>query len=468
MKFISCYETGKYFGGSEALGTSTGMQSNCARQATTFAGVQARVVGAAVAEDPKNAGNQVLTFVPNIYESYWTVDDATKAAASGIKLDDKDAYMIKGYPIYQNNSTVNCYAYKDGLMKKWKITDEDYATVDSAKVNQTGTKFFKDGNAYCCNSYFDPSSIDLGSIGNITETGTGFYGFSFYKRSNGFDYIDRVKIGLQGMGNTTTGLNEAVPYIFFTKDGISSFGGKCEYYTSADYQTETVSSLDPSQTYLGSSADKHGVFATNEGLTKFTFNDDQWHDILFVSSRDANVMRIYFDGKPVFIKSGVVYTSEFVFAKGITTALKFTIDIPRDAYYAGTDIFIDNIRRGASSSVILKNKDIVTTETKLANSDGKDAYTGVALEATFPRAEAIQKIKWVFDTAEGRFYSATKDINYNVETEGVVKFAAVTKNGTVQDGAIVGAKEITGIDAILKIGETNYFTNLVDANNMAE
>ncbi len=427
-----------------------------------------------VVTDPITGSGNVLKISARYAQGFWMPSDTEKATTYGQKVTidtiEYDGYEIKGYETNASlTAEIDCYVVKNGAYKKWyKIAD----------TSVSGTYFF--GDAPVCLGNNDMVNISMGVESRIATSGTVFYGFRFLglpeEGATWNGLANRFRISLPQMAgdlhkNYDTGQGVEPGYLMLVENGIMTFPF-FKVYTKADLSEKVQSAASGS--YL---ADEPGVYSDTTKLSPINLGDKQWHDIMVMISRDLKLCRLYIDGKVVVTKhttnipdGKTIYTSEFVYFDNFATPQNPSIAIgtPRDAVLSGMNFYVDDITRKTSAAVVTKNKDIIITDTKLANTDGNDAFTGAAVEVDFDAPTVVNKIKWVFDTAEGRFYSATKDINYNVEAEGIVKFAAVTKNGTVEDGAIVGAKEITGIDAILKIGETNYFTNLVDANNMAE
>lgn len=444
-----------------ALDSVSGMSYYLARLRTSIASATTHVAGAIKTTDPENVNNSVLAFAPNFSPACWTAADDALAAASEDTVDgNTDAYTVTGYSSQENDATVECYVYKEVdangcAMKKWKRKDN----------SATGNLFFRGEYPACFSVSPTNSYFSLGKA-SVAETGTAFFGFSFYKEGNGSNLLDNDRIMLQLKSGSTT-----IQTIYIDKNGLFSTGSgdKAYYYVTDDYTGVYEAGLRTNNTYIADSADKVGVFNNTDGLTKFNISSDAWHDVLLVCSADAKVMRIYIDGKPVFVKvhEKEIYTSEFVL-NSTSSDIELQLGVAGIMYFAGADTFVDNLSRGTSAAAIVKNKDIAITETKLANTDGKDSYSGVAIEVIFPRAEQIEKIKWVIETEEGRFYSDTMDCLKDVTVEGAVRFGAVMKNGTVVDGtSIVDDKVITGVDAIFGTVGTNYFTNIIDAHNMS-
>ncbi len=431
-------------------------------------------------EKDGNASNKSVVAAARVAYSYATAEEKAQIDTGAYKLGTVNAmYLSTGegatkreYLITKDTSEKKSWYNVDGVTPTVADGVTTYAEKNSLRTNAKNMWFYANGNPYLCLE----AGKDTGSLAEAAQStlsipapavekdGTGrIKGVITYSFNTMNPRLDTWN-GEDGQAFLISGIG-ATNQFYFRKEYIRIDVNHC--YININGSAVSKSMTGSSDCFLANNIETFGTQPDTTSLKKFYEVDKrdggEWHNVIVVLDYDNAIYKLYYDGKPVYFYEPVdkKYHDEFVIQT--PTALPdFKINTPRMNYYQGNEPYFDDIVvKYAANTNRIVNSDLAKTNVSLANSDGKDAYMGVAIRANIPEG-TFNKMKWVFNTETDRFYST--NVAPLVSASGEISFAAVFKNGDVVDNAIVGAKDIIGVDAIFDIGGVNYFTNMIDAS----
>ncbi len=298
------------------------------------------------------APNKVMQFVPFVSKAYVTEEEKalmTKevelAAGGTIMAFESTCYGADGlttYVTYNKSNNVKMWYEKDPTTGKAVVARKDAWGADTTYwFTPDGIPALTGGSASNITLPNESGAVD--AEGNYIGTYSASY--KLYRPrteaeagDNGHNLIlnncfgtkyYQVYIGKNKIWGNGTTTNEDV-----------------RVYTNPDDKSVYSTLFGVTASYVGKTEETTGIFTNKDNLISIGSTSGAWHEIKVTFFFDENVIRMYYDGKPLFfqVANKELYSSEIYYAQNGASFPTVRINESRLNYYAGNNTMIDDIK----------------------------------------------------------------------------------------------------------------------------